>query len=84
LYTVLPAPTITGFSPTSGTLGTVVTITGTNLTGANVSFTSGKTATVTSNTDTQVVVQVPSGASTGTIGVSTTGGYASTSTFTVL
>jgi hypothetical protein len=56
-----PAPTVTGISPTSGTTGTSLTITGTNLTGAIV-FVCGIAASVQSSTDTTLVVTVPAGA----------------------
>ena len=78
-------PVITSFSPPSGPVGTPVTITGSGFTGATkVSF-GGKNATVfTVNSGTQITVTVPSGAVTGKIKVTTTGGLAtSTGTFTV-
>ncbi len=65
-----PVPTITSFTPVSGTVGTTVTITGTNFstTPANniVKF-NGTTATVTSSTATSIVTTVPTGATTGKI-----------------
>ncbi len=36
IFTFFPAPVITGFTPTSGVTGTVITITGANFTGANM------------------------------------------------
>ncbi len=79
------APTITSFNPTSGPVGTSVTITGTNLTGAtNVSF-NGTTATIGTNSATQITTTVPAGATTGTISVTTGNGTAtSAGTFTVV
>lgn len=66
-------PTITGFTPTSGTEGTTVTITGTDFspTAANntVMF-NGTPATVSAATPTQLTVAVPTGATTGKITVS--------------
>ena len=59
-------PTISGYSPAGGPVGTVVTITGTNLASASVTF-NGTAATLTSNTATQIVVPVPTGATTGQI-----------------
>jgi IPT/TIG domain len=71
-FTVPPAlsPSITSLSPTSGTLGALVTITGTNF-GATqgtsyVTF-NGVVATPTSWTATTVVAPVPSGATTGNV-----------------
>jgi hypothetical protein len=78
------APTITSFTPTSGAVGTVVTITGTNLGGATVTF-GGVAASCTANTaGTQLTCTVPVGAVTGKIVVTTTAGTATSATnFTV-
>ncbi len=80
---ILPAPTVTGISPTSGptTGGTSVTITGTNLSSATAVEFGTNNASITSNTATQIVATSPSG-STGSVhvtvttagGTSTTGG----------
>jgi YD repeat-containing protein len=75
------------FSPNSGPVGTSVTIYGTafNTTPSQntVKF-NGTTATVTSATVTSLVVSVPSGATTGTVSVTTSAGTAtSTASFTV-
>lgn len=80
-------PAITSFTPTSGPIGTSVTITGTGFdaTPANntVQF-NGTAATVASASTTSLTVTVPTGASSGTISVSTSGGSATSSTsFTV-
>ena len=65
-------PTITGFTPSFGLTGTVVTITGTNLSGAHVGLPPGIiTGTVTSDTSTMITVTVPPGATTGYITVTT-------------
>jgi hypothetical protein len=77
-------PTICGFSPTSGPVGTVVTITGTSFTGATTVNFNGTAATFTVNSDGQISTTVPSGATTGPISVTTTGGTATSgSNFTV-
>jgi len=73
------APGISSLSPTSGVVGTAVTITGTNF-GASqgsstVSF-NGAAAASTSWSNTQIVVAVPSAATTGNV-VVTVGGLAS-------
>src|SRR6266511_3924968 len=78
------APTITSFTPTAGPVGTSVTITGTNLSGATSVKFNGVSVTITSNTATQIVTKVPAGATTGKITVTTAGGTATSATnFTV-
>lgn len=81
-----PTPTITGFSPASGAIGTPVTITGTNLRGAStVSFNSTSASSYTIESATQITATEPEGATTGPISVTTRGGTAtSTEDFTVL
>ena len=76
---VTSPPAITSINPTSGAIGSSVTITGTNL-GASqgtstVTF-NGIAATPTSWTATSIVVPVPAGATTGNVAV-TVGGVAS-------
>lgn len=79
-------PTILSFSPTSGPVGTSVVITGTGLSQTNQVTFNGTTATVfTINSDTQVTATVPTGATTGKIAITTTGGVATSATnFTVM
>jgi large repetitive protein len=82
--TTSAAPTISSFSPSSGSVGTSVTINGTNLTGATWVKFNGVMATITSNTATQIVAKVPTGATTGPITVKTASGTAISATnFTV-
>jgi hypothetical protein len=81
------SPTITSFSPTSGVVGTAVTISGTNFstTAANnvVTF-NGIQATVTVATATSLTVTVPTGATTGAISIKVgTQTAASSGNFTV-
>jgi IPT/TIG domain-containing protein len=68
------APVITSFKPTSGAVGTFVTIVGQNLTGATVSFGSVPATTPANpeatNTATEMTTTVPGGATTGSITVS--------------
>lgn len=78
---------VTGFSPTSSAVGTPVTIYGTKFSATpsqnTVKF-NGTTATVVSSTVSQIVANVPSGATTGPITVTAPAGTAtSTSSFTV-
>ena len=78
-------PTITGFSPTSGTPGTKVTITGTGFVHATKVLFAGVAAAYTVTSATKITATVPSGAATGKITVRTAGGSAtSASTFKVL
>ena len=76
------APTITTFSPSSGAVGTSVTITGTNfsstLSSNTVKF-NGITATLSSGTTTQLVAVVPASATTGKISVTTSVGTVNSS-----
>jgi uncharacterized repeat protein (TIGR03803 family) len=78
-------PQITSFSPTSGPVGTPVTITGLSLAQTSrVTFGGVKATTVAVLSDTQVAATVPAGAVTGKIGVGTAGGSATSATsFTV-
>ncbi len=73
------APTITSFSPTSGPVGTLVTISGTNLENASVSF-DGVQGTLKKDTATKIKVFVPSAAHSHKILVTTPGGTALTAT----
>jgi hypothetical protein len=60
-----------------------VTIKGTDLSGATVTFAPGVSAVVVSSSATKISVDVPSGAVTGPISVATPGGTATSSTFDV-
>ncbi|MGY3087692.1 hypothetical protein ACVWYF_000718 [Hymenobacter sp. UYAg731] len=81
---VIPAPTITSFTPATGPAGTTVTITGTNLTGATAVTLNGVAITgFTVVNGTTITFTVPATATTGTIAVTTPGGtVTSTGTFT--
>jgi hypothetical protein len=78
-------PTLTSFSPSSGPVGTSVTINGTNFTGAtSVTFNNVSATAFTVNSATKITATVPTGATTGLIRVTTPGGTAtSTTNFTV-
>ncbi|MBZ5544247.1 MAG: IPT/TIG domain-containing protein [Acidobacteriia bacterium] len=84
-FTVIPSPSITSFSPTSGLVGTTVTIAGSHFTGATTVAFNGTSSTFTVASDSQINTSVPSGATTGPISVTTPGGTATSSTsFTVI
>jgi hypothetical protein len=77
-------PVITSFAPASRSVGTSVTVNGTGLNQASKVTINGTSATFTVNSDTQVTATVPTGATSGKIAVTTTGGMATSSTnFTV-
>ena len=82
------APVVASFLPTSGPVGTSVTITGSNFTGATaVSFGATPAPVLHVNSDTQISATVPTGAANGAsaISVTTSGGTAhSASSFTVV
>ena len=81
-----PAPAISSFSPASGLPGTVVTVTGTNFTGATAFALNGAAVTgFTVVNATQLTFTVPAVATSGTIAVTTpTGTGTSAASFTVL
>jgi len=83
-----PAPIITTFTPITGRLGTLVTISGSNFdptpSGNQVTI-GGVAVPVQSATSTQLVISVPIGAVTGALAVTTSGGTTQTATaFTVV
>jgi hypothetical protein len=82
-FTVTPA--VSSFTPANGTVGTSVTITGTNFTGTTaVSFNGAAAATFTVSNSGAVTATVPFGATTGPINVTTLDGTAiSATSFTV-
>ena len=73
---VYPVPTITSFSPTSGAIGSTVTITGTNFSSTpsnNIVYFGAVKATITAASTTSISVTVPAGASYLPISVTTNG-----------
>jgi IPT/TIG domain len=87
-FTVLPTPTITGFSPLRGAAGATVTITGTNFNTTmtdNVVKFNDVAAVVTESTSTSITTTVPAGATTGKITITVNGvTIISAATFTVM
>ena len=85
-FTVEPSPVITGISPSSGPVGALVTITGTNLmdAGGQTAVTFGSIfASLVSVSSTSIQVHVPSGATTGNIRVHANGTGYNSPIFTV-
>jgi RHS repeat-associated protein len=85
-FTVLPKLSITGISPTSGPVSILVEITGTNFgqtQGSGTVSLNGTTIGVQGWADTAIIVQIPSGASSGTFSVTTDSQTAVSPTFTV-
>jgi hypothetical protein len=84
-----PSPAISGYSPVGATVGTIITITGTNFdVGPVNNFVTfnGTAAVVTSSTPTQIVAAVPTGATSGPISITVDGvsRAKSATSFTVL
>jgi Phosphoesterase family/IPT/TIG domain len=74
-------PAITGFSPTSGSVGASVTITGSGFTGATkVVFHTTNQPTFTVSSDSRITTTVPTGATSGPISVTTPANTATSST----
>lgn len=78
-------PSLSGFTPSSGAVGSSVVITGTNFTGATaVRFNATNAGSFTVNSPTQITATVPPGVSSGTIRVTTpAGSVTSSGTFSV-
>ncbi|NJL14758.1 MAG: hypothetical protein HC913_18335 [Microscillaceae bacterium] len=85
-FTILPLPTVSGFTPASGTFGTTVTITGTDFTQVqSVTFNGANALGFAVLNATSIEAYVPQNATTGPIAVITPGGTAiSADNFTVL
>src|SRR5262249_32365736 len=85
IFSVLPV--ITGLSPTSGPMGTPVTISGQSFgssQGTNTVKFNGVPGAGTSWTDTSIVVPVPAGATTGPVVVTVSGVASNSYTFTTI
>ena len=73
-------PTVSSIAPTSGPIGTVVTINGTGLVQTTtVNFGGVKATTFTVNSDSKITATVPSAAKTGKVTITTPGGTATSS-----
>lgn len=84
LLNIDATPTLTSLSPTSGPVGTSVTLTGTNLAGATaVRFNGTAAATFSVVSATTITVAVPTGATSGNVVVTTPGGTSNGVAFTV-
>jgi hypothetical protein len=79
-FTDIPKPAIVGFSPTSARVGSTVTVTGTNLTGATAVKFNGRAASFAVTSETQITATVPAAARSGKIAVTTPGGTALSAT----
>jgi uncharacterized repeat protein (TIGR03803 family) len=75
----LVTPQIASFAPTSGVVGTSVTITGVSLTQTTAVTIGTKPASFAVDSDTQITATVPAGAKTGTTIIVTTAGGTATS-----
>jgi hypothetical protein len=81
---VAAAPVVSSFAPASGAPGTSVTVNGSGFTGATSVTFNGTPAAFTVGSDPQVTATVPSGATSGPIGVTTAAGTGtSSSSFSV-
>ena len=80
-----PAPSISGFTPSGGPVGSSVTISGSHFSGASgVSFGGTSTSAFVVNSDSQISATVPAAASSGPISVTTPNGTGtSAASFTV-
>jgi photosystem II stability/assembly factor-like uncharacterized protein len=84
-FTVIHAPSVRGFTPSSGAVGASVTLTGADLSGATSVRFHGALASFTVISATQIVTTVPANGTTGAVAVTTPGGVAtSASSFTVI
>lgn len=86
-FAVVPTPTLTSVSPSSGGIGTAVTLTGANFgatQGSSVVSFNGTAATPTAWSATNITAPVPSGATTGPVTVTVGGQLSNSVGFTVI
>jgi hypothetical protein len=74
VFTVTHPPTITYCNPTSGPVGTIVDLQGTNLSATTSVTFNGTAAAYTVNSDSEIHATVPNGATTGPLAVTTPDG----------
>ncbi|TAE24464.1 MAG: T9SS C-terminal target domain-containing protein [Candidatus Kapaibacterium sp.] len=79
MFTFVPAPTITSFTPATGAVGTVITINGSNLGAATAVTVGGTPASINTNTASVITATVGAG-TTGLVAVSTAGGTVNSAT----
>jgi len=82
----IPAPSLTSLSPTTGAVGTAVTISGANFgatQGSSVVQFNGTSTTPSSWSNTSIVVPVPAGATSGPVVVTVNAVASNSATFTV-
>ncbi len=87
VFTVVPPPTLTALSPTSGVVGVLVTLSGTDFgatQGASVVAFNGTPATPTAWSTTSITAPVPAGASSGPVTVTVGGQLSNSVGFTVI
>jgi hypothetical protein len=77
----LPAPTITGFTPTTAPSGAIVTITGTNFTGATAVSFGGTAATSFNVASATSITAVVAGGTSGVVSVTAPGGTVTSTGF---
>src|SRR6185369_8387931 len=83
-FTVAGFPSIASFSPTAGSEGVTVVITGSAFTGATAVNFNGTPASFTVDNDNQITTTVPTGATSGTIAITSPSGTGiSAASFTV-
>lgn len=84
-FTVVPAPSITAFSPGSGAAGDSIGLTGANFTGATAVKFNGISAVFALDSSSHITAMVPAAASSGALSITTPGGTATSGTaFTVV
>jgi hypothetical protein len=79
-FTVIPLPTITGFNPAFGPIGTVITVTGTNLDRSSLATINRIKANLAVVSESKVKVFVPNDATSGPLTLMTAYGFCETST----